>query len=453
MFFLPTDTEITLELLAELLPEHDKEVKRYKKLSDAYESKHEILNAPKKPNHKPDNRIVVNFPKYITDTFEGFFIGNPIKTIADEEAVADYVEHLDQYNDQDDNNAELSKLGSKFGKGYELYFTDEASEQCITYMSPVEAFMVYDDSIVANPLFFVRRWTDRKGNEFGCVYSKTEYRGFKVNGGMDWTDEDWKPHYYAEVPATEFMQNEERIGLYEPILSMSDAYNKAVSEKANDVDYFSDAYLKILGVTLDEESAKHIRDNRIINFEGENAEKLIVEFMGKPEGDTTQENLLDRLERLIYQISMVANISDENFGTASGIAMKYKLQAMSNLAKTKQRKFTSGMNRRYKLLFGHPASKVPADSWMKLKYQFTPNIPANLLEEAQIAAQIEGITSHETQLKVLSIVESVQDELDKIEEENKAAEETAVDKMMFGMGGANNETPEETEEVMDDEQP
>jgi SPP1 family phage portal protein len=137
------------------------------------------------------------------------------------------------------------------------------------------------------------------------------------------------------------------------------------------------------------------------------------------------------MERLIYQIAMVANISDENFGTASGIAMKYKLQAMSNLAKTKQRKFTSGLNRRYKLLFSHPASKVPADSWMQLEYQFTPNIPANRIEEAQEAAQLEGIVSHETQLKVLSVVDNVQDELDRIEEENKAKEETIVDQMMF----------------------
>ena len=449
MFHLSEDTELTLELLEELLREHDTEAKRYEMLREAYESKHKILDAPAKPKYKPDNRIVVNFPKYITDTFEGFFIGNPIKTVADDEPVAEYVEHLDKYNDQDDNNAELSKLGSMFGKGYELYYTDEDSEQCITYMSPEVSFMVYDDSIVEVPMFFVRRWWDRDNNEFGCVYDRSHFRNFKATGGLNWMDEDWQLHYYDGVPATEFMQNEERQGIFEPILSMSNAYNKAISEKANDVDYFSDAYLKILGVTLDEEGVKHIRDNRIINFEGENAEKLIVEFMGKPEGDTTQENLLERLERLIYQISMVANISDENFGTSSGIAMKYKLQAMSNLAKTKERKFTSGMNRRYKLLFSHPASKVPADAWMDLEYQFSPNIPANILEEAQIAAQLEGITSHETQLKVLSVVDNIQDELDKIEEENKAAEETIVDQMMFGTVAKNATT--ETE-VMDIEQ-
>lgn len=452
MFILPKDTEITLELLQEFLDDHKKEVaSRFQKLKDAYESKHDILATPNKPAYKPDNRIVVNFPKYIVDTINGFFLGNPIKIVSEDKAVSDYVEHLDQYNDQDDNNSELSKLCDIFGRGFEVYFTDEEAELCITYMSPMEAFMIYDDSVVQRAMYFVRLYSDRDNNEYMEISGKYGRRKIMVTGGMRWLDEDWEQHYFTDVPATEFIENEERQGAFEPVLSIVNAYNKAISEKANDVDYFADAYLKILGTALDEEGMKHIRDNRIINFEGENAEKVIVDFMGKPEGDTTQENLLDRLERLIFQISMVANISDENFGSATGIALKYKLQAMSNLAKTKERKFASGMNRRYKLLFGHPASKVPADAWMQLEYRFTPNIPANLLEEAQIAAQMEGIVSHETQLKVLSIVDNVEDELDKIDEENKAVEETAVDRMMFGNPAVAKENTE-AEEVMDDGQ-
>ena len=453
MFILPKETEIDLVLLQEFLDAHAKEVKdRLQKLKDAYESDHDIMHEPAKPAYKPDNRIVVNFPKYIVDTINGFFIGNPIKITTDDEAVSDYVEYLDQYNDQDDNNAELSKLCDIFGNGFEVYYTDENAEQCITYCSPVEAFMIYDDSIVERPKYFVRRWKDREDHEYGEIADKLGKRKFKVTGGLQWIDEDWKEHHYTDVPATEYIENAERQGAFEPVMSVVNAYNKAISEKANDVDYFADAYMKILGAALDDAGIKHIRDNRVINFEGDDAGKIVVEFMAKPEGDTTQENLLERLERLIFQISMVANISDENFGSSSGIALKYKLQAMSNLAKTKERKFVSGMNRRYKLLFSHPASKVPADAWMGLKYQFTPNIPANLLEEAQIAAQMEGVVSQETQLKVLSIVDNVQEEMERIEEENRPDERTIVDRMMFGGAVAGNAAVK-PEEVIDDEQP
>lgn len=430
MFRLARDTEMTLTLLSEFLTKHTHEVKnRYEPLYDAYTSDHEILHDPAKPKYKPDNRVVVNFPKYIVDTMNGFFIGNPVKIVAEDEAVSDYVEYLDRYNDQDDNNAELAKICSIYGKGHEMYYTDEESELCITYLDPKEAFMIFDESIIERPLFFVRRYVDREGFEYGSISDATSVRNFKVTGGLKWLDE-WQPHYFDGVPATEYVENGERQGIFEPVMSMVNAYNKAISEKANDVDYFADAYLKVLGTTVDNEDVKFIRDNRIVNFEGDGSDKIIAEFMEKPNSDTTQENLLERLERLIFQISMVANISDENFGTASGIAMKYKLQSMSNLEKTKERKFAAGMNRRYQLLFGHPASKVPADSWIQLQYKFTPNIPANLQEEAQIASQLEGITSHETQLKVISAVEDVKGELDKIEEENKEAM-TPVDRQMF----------------------
>ena len=430
MFRLARDTEMTLTLLSEFLTKHTHEVKnRYEPLYDAYTSDHEILHDPAKPKYKPDNRVVVNFPKYIVDTMNGFFIGNPVKIIAEDEVVADYVEYLDRYNDQDDNNAELAKICSIYGKGHEMYYTDEESELCITYLDPKEAFMIYDESIIERPLFFVRRYVDREGFEYGSISDETSVRNFKVTGGLRWLDE-WTPHYFPGVPATEYVENGERQGIFEPVMSMVNAYNKAISEKANDVDYFADAYLKVLGTTIDKDDVQFIRDNRIVNFEGDGSDKIIAEFMEKPNSDTTQENLLERLERLIFQISMVANISDENFGTASGIAMKYKLQSMSNLEKTKERKFAAGMNRRYQLLFGHPASKVPADAWIQLQYKFTPNIPANLQEEAQIASQLEGIVSHETQLKVISAVENVKGELDKIEEENKEAM-TPVDRQMF----------------------
>lgn len=446
MFRLPKEKEMTLPLLQEFLDKHRQEVNsRYKKLRAAYESDHDILHQPAKPAYKPDNRIVVNFPKYIVDTMNGFFIGNPIKIVADDDAVSDFVEYLDQYNDQDDNNAELAKICSIYGRGFEMYYTDEKSELCMTYLSPEEAFMIYDESIVERPMFFIRRYTDRENIEYGSISDRDGIRNFKVTGGLQWIDE-WKQHYFDGVPATEYVENAERQGIFEPVLSMVNAYNKAISEKANDVDYFADAYLKILGALVDSDDVKFIRDKRIINFAGDDADKIIAEFMDKPNNDTSQENLLNRLERLIFQISMVANISDENFGAATGIALKYKLQAMSNLEKTKERKFTSGMNRRYKLLFSHPASKVPADAWIQLHYRFTPNIPANLLEEAQIAAQLEGITSQETQLKVLSIVENVKDELDKIAEENEVPEETIVDRMMFGRQA-------ESAEGLTDEQP
>ena len=419
MFRLNNEEELDIQTLGGFISQHNWWVEnRYKPLMDAYMTRYPIFKMPPKPEFKPDKRIAVNFSKYIVDTMNGFFIGNPIKIGCDDPTVAEYVEFLDQYNDQDDNNAELSKLCSIYGKGYEMYYVDELGNIGITYLSPEEAFMIYDDSILERPRYFCRIYKDADGTAYASVSDSRVVRYASMESGLHWIQWEGKTHGFDGVPATEYRENEEKIGIFEPVLAMINEYNEAISEKSNDVAYFADAYMKILGAKFDDEVLNQVRNNRIINFPGmlENG-TLDVGFLQKPDGDASQEHLLDRLERLIFQISMVANISDENFGSSSGIALKYKLQAMSNLALTKQRKFTSGMNRRYKLIFSNPASGMKADDWVKLNYTFTQNIPANLLEESQIAGNLAGIVSQQTQLSVLSCVDNVQQEIKQIKQD------------------------------------
>ena len=413
-------TVMTPGLLSEYITQHKTMVKeRFKPLLDAYKNDYAILHQTKKAAYKPDNRIPVNFAKYIADTMNGFFMGIPIKTTHDNGAVSDFLEQFEQYNGVDDVNAELSKICCIFGRGYEVYYVDALERLCVRYLSPMNAFMIYDDSILEKPLFFVHYYKDADGVEKGSFSDADKVRWFTNRGSYVFSDEE-KPHAFGDVPATEYIENAERMGIFESVLPMINAYNKALSEKANDVDYFADAYLKVLGAALSNEKLTELRDTRIINLEGDDAEKIVVEFLQKPNADTTQENLINRLERLIFQISMVANINDENFGTSSGIALKYKLQSMSNLAKTKERKFTAGMNRRYRLIFSNPLASgqgapISREDWVGIRYKFTMNIPANLLEESQIVGNLNGLVSQETQLSVLSIVDNAKQEIERME--------------------------------------
>ena len=432
IYRISPDEELTDAKLSQFIARHAAESKfRYKQLQDAYETDFPIFHEKTKPEWKPDNRIAVNFAKYIVDTMNGYFIGNPIKITVDggEEAIEKYIEFLDQYNDQDDNNAELSKICSIYGKGYEMYYNDEDGNVGIIYLDPTEAFMIYDDSVLKRERYFVRLYRDEDNVLHGSVSDQEKVRWFTIKGKIVWNEQE-QLHYFNGVPATEYRENKECQGIFEPVMSIINAFNKAISEKANDVDYFADAYLKIIGTLLDEDELKHIRSDRVINFDGD-GESVIVDFLQKPNGDTTQENLLDRLQNLIFLIAMVANISDENFGTSSGIAMAYKLQGMSNLRKTKERKFTSGMNRRYKLIFSNPGNAMKKDDWVKLHYKFTPNVPANLLEESQIAQNLSGVVSQETQLGVLSVVDNPKTEIERIDKEEEKPRDVVM-QQMFG---------------------
>lgn len=420
---VPAGTKMDNNLLKDLITQHKGEVTaRLQKLEKAYENQYQIYDMPKKAEYKPDNRLSVNFAKYIVDTMTGFFSGVPAAVTSSDNAVDDWLKAFNARNGLEDDVAELAKDASIFGTVTQMIYTDEDSEICIQPVSPVESFMVYDNSILQRPMFFVRYYKDTDGVEVGSWSDDRVVQHFKM-GTSDYVNVDEATvHGFDGVPAVEFIDNEERMSLFESVLPLINEYNHVLSEKANDVDYFSDAYLKILGAKLNENELTTLRDNRIINFEGDFDKLPQVEFLQKPEADATQENLLNRIEKMIFETSMVADINDINFGTASGIAIKYRLWAMSALAKTKERKFTRSLQNMYRIIFSSPLmpAGISQDDWATIDYIFQLNYPANLLEETEIAQNLQGIVSKETQLAVLSIIGNPVDELDKIEEEQAA---------------------------------
>ena len=411
---LDASTEFSTKLIQELISEHKEYIEAYKELKDFYTGNHAILKQKAKDKYKPDNRLVVNFAKYIVDTFNGYFIGNPVSMFHEDKTVNDYLAYIDGYNDQSDNNAELSKICSIYGHGFELVFNDENSEIGITYMTPIDGFVVYDNTIQNKPLFACHYGLNDDDEEVGYFYTKEAVYQFATVSGA-YTIVEETPNVFSDIPMIEYLENEERQSIFENVKTLINAFNKALSEKANDVEYYADAYLKVLGAEIDEKTLQTLRDTRIINVSGDDT--LTVEFMTKPSADGTQENLLERLQKLIFEISMVANISDENFGDSSGISLRYKLQSMDNLAKSKERKFQSGMSRRYRLISNYPTSKIGENEWVNIQYKFTRNVPANLAEEADIAQTLSGIVSEETQVSVLSIVQNAKEEVQRKNEE------------------------------------
>ena len=131
-YTISADTELTTERLSYWMNQHKTDCQRFRYLKDLYEGRHPIQLEPPKQTWKPDNRIICNFAKYIVDTLNGYFIGIPVKTMHPDEIVSEELEQIQHYNDQDDNNSELSKYCSIYGSGFELLYTDETAQICIT---------------------------------------------------------------------------------------------------------------------------------------------------------------------------------------------------------------------------------------------------------------------------------------------------------------------------------
>lgn len=446
-FRIPAGTEMDAETLARLIDEHQRShVPRLRYLGAAYETRYGIFGRDGKPDYKPDNRLAADLAYDITETFEGYFIGIPVdvRYAAEDggEAKNEYLAAYMRRNHQEDTDADLSKMASKFGCAYEMFYQDDEGRPRSVALPPLTSFMVYDDSVLMRKLYFVRYGYNDEGALRGSFSDAAGVTQFGSEGGKIAIGEQ-ESHAFGEVPAVCFRQNSEMRGLYEGALNLIEAYNRVLSEKANDVEYFSDAYMVIEGMELRDDWKEDLREHKLINLYNTGSDSpLNVRFLAKPDADGAQENLINRLEILIFKTSMVPDITDESFSTASGIALKMRLMPMSNLARNKERKFVLGIQERLRLLASYPDKPFSGDDWERVEIVMHRNMPEDLASEAAVAGSLSGIVSEETQLSVLSCVDDPKQEI-----ERKGAErEARVAVVTGGYAAERTESKEKEEE-------
>lgn len=426
LFIFPREEKITSDDLRAMITQNQAWAGEYRENWKLYIGEHDILNQPRK-QFGPDNRLVANLPHYIVDTFNGYFLGIPPKITLDEDKDNEALQQWNDTNSLQDKLNEVSKLTDIYGRAMLFAYQNEHSETKIAVVAPTEGFIVYDDTIAQQPLAFIRYAKALKGSGYNGVI----YYANKTISFTDTTLGEEGVNPFELVPAVEFFENEERQGTFDNVKSLVKSLDKVLSQKANQIEYFDNAYLKMLGLNLDQDGDGKpdidIRDNHLIYSPDAEAANAQIDFISKPDADGMQENMINRLIDMIYQVSMVANLNDKEFsGNSSGVALKYKLLPMQNMAANKERKFTQSLRQLYRVLFSVKTIIVDTEAWQRLSFQFTRNMPANLLDEAQTAQELMGVVSHETAMKPLSVVDDPKQEMEKIREEQAETTRNAL---------------------------
>lgn len=439
VYVFPVDLTLTGEDIQGLIQYHESRPhEKFKKAMSYYKGRQAIADLDKRPGFRPDNRLTINYAAYNVDTFNGFFAGIPPKISLDEPKANTELQDWHNSDDFVDQFSELSKQADIYGRSYLLVYQNEDGDTRTAVVNPERSFMIYDDTVARHTLAFVSYAYDDKLCLTGTVYTKEGSYSFKENVSLD--EAHLTVSIYNQVPAVEFVENEERHGINDNVMSLLDALNKAQSQKANQVEYFDNAYLKILGINLDADGDGKpdlkLDGNQMFYSPDADATTATVDFISKPDGDTMQEHQIDRLIEQIHQIAMVPNMNDEAFsGNSSGVALEYKLLPMRNKAVTKARKFTPALRKVYSIVFGQ-ATNVLTDpeAWKDLKFQFSQNVPHNLADEAETAKNLVGIASTETILSTLSVVDDPQAEIKRLDDEKQQSASVGLAAMQNAVG-------------------
>lgn len=405
--------------ISHFIHEHQmNDLPRLRMLKDYFLGDHAILRRTYEP-FKPDARQVHNFANYITNQATSYFMGTPISYTSEDEAALQMVQDILTYNDEADMNATHAENMSIYGVSYELLYVDKDSyiDTRFAVINPEEMIVIYDYALEPNIIAAIRYYEDTIGTLNVEYYDNKSFNVYSgsING---LTLVESTEHFFKDVPVAVYINNNNRQGDYEQVLTLIDEYNLLNSDTANDFQYFSDAYLFLSGATIDNEDAINMKENRIINIDDPSAK---AEWLVKNIQDTALENYKDRIVNDIHKFSAVPNLTDESFASnLSGVAIKYKLLGLENLAAMKERKFKKGIQRRFELLFNLLYTRgKSAANYMAIKPTFKRSLPANLVEETEMVRNLQGITSKETMLSLLSFIEDVQAELEQIEKERE----------------------------------
>lgn len=416
---------LTVDEIRKIIDENTQDLK-FQVLNEYYIGKHKILSETKKDSTAPNNRLVINMAKYITDTATGYFIGEPVIYNSRNEEFLEQVQDIFDYNDEQDENMEIAKICSIEGSCFEMLYLDEEARIRIARIPAENGIMICEtDSGFSNPLAFIR--TTISKNKDKQVIKKVEFWNYNqvmrfrsVNDGYleMLSIED---HFWQDVPFVEYINNEERRGDFEGVITQIDAYNKVQSNTANYFQYNDDAILKVcrLGDVSSQDVSDMKEKGAIILEDGGD-----VSWLLKQVDDTALENYKDRLREDIHTMANVPHMCDDAFGgNLSGVAISYKLWGLEQICSIKERKFKKSLQRRIELIANILNIMGHNYDYRDIIPKFRRNRPQNDLETAEIVTKLSGDLSRETRLQMIPFVENVQEEIDRLDKEKEQDQE------------------------------
>ncbi len=153
-------------------------------------------------------------------------------------------------------------------------------------------------------------------------------------------------------------------------------------------------------------------------------EKGQADCLIKNVNDTAVENYKDRIYKDIFFLSQVPALSDEGFSqNLSGIAIKYKLVGLEELAVIKENKFRAAVKKKIKMVTEFINTKFNQNyNPATITLEFIRNVIENTAEIIDYTAKLEGMTSKTTQLQQLPFIDDPQAEFEKILSEQREME-------------------------------
>lgn len=407
---------ITDKLLNRIIEKHQYNAKHSKELLARYEALEDGIPIFKREPRFGDGEDVINhhinndFFSEIVDFKTGYFAGNPIaysygdteEALEDTGDAGDTEKEMQEARDAAskvitdfttrsnmfDVDMECTKYASICGYAGRLFYIDEDGNERVMVVPPNETIILSKTRDITHPTFGVRYYTVTDINDNESIKAE-----FYDSENIYYAEGTWnklkiteiKDNLFGGCPLQGIPNNREMQGDAEKVLALIDAYDRALSDTNNEVDSFANAYMIFKNLTIEDKDKREAQVSGSIEFHSNGVTDSDVYFLTKDINDAFIEHHLDRLEENIYRFSKTPNLSDESFGTASGVSLKFKLTGLETKCGMFEAKMISAGTYMFQLLAKAWDKKQIKVDPLLVVMEFKRNFPLDILSEAQAA--------------------------------------------------------------------
>ena len=406
-------------------------------------------------NYKPmegrsNLKVKANFVQKLVDEEVAYSFGNDTTYTSingNTEVIKDIIYNLKK--NTEDHDIALGVELIKYGVAFEISFYKKIGDKYKfknKIVSPLDGYLYLKDDV---PVCFLHMfdkqldvqnhyidvYTDKFIYHFDTTWKEVEQPtinnfgfvpvGFGYVGGQQYNDR----RGYVEGDKT----------IFKTIKDIQDSFETNWSDMVSEVSDFRNAIMKLYGVKTDtkkDENGKEIldsngnpvketpviRDNCILAFEDKASQD--AEWLIKNINDVFIKNTRDDLKDLMYTLTSHIDNNEKMQSNLSGIALRSRLHSLESKCKKNEKAMANIIKTRLKCLFRFlDLTESKEYDANLIKIQFTPSIPQDLVNIADIISKIpHEVLSNKSKREMLPNVNNADSEQDQIDKENKASE-------------------------------
>lgn len=351
------------------------------------------------------------------------------------------IDYINDYNDLPAFFYELIFDYMTTNACYWIEYETEQNEIVFARVPSLQTVAIYDYSTPIQKIGGIRIWTetDEQGFDADMVEiitanSKRYYKNRKEAPDEYKEDVSAKEDVKWDLVPFNAVENPDELCIYEPVLSLIDAYETVIKNNKHLFEYNDDAKLKITGFTPQNPlMVQNDKGKWIKNPDRAKEDELIlqaptfytpdntgdIDWITKDINDTASENHKKTLIELILMISMIPSISEISTTEKTATEIERSFFPLEQVLTRADKLFKKELLSMWENIIGRiNLKKSTKYDFRDIQIELERNLPTDKDSVVEIALKLREVLSDETVLKMLPFDIDIESELAKKEEEN-----------------------------------